>query len=373
MRLYDTLERKIVPFTPNSVVNIYTCGITPYDATHIGHAATYLFYDVLQRRLIDDGYSVKWVRNITDVDDDLLKRAREIKLDYLDLATREVARFDLDMKMMGILPCYSEPRASSAIEEIINFIQSLLEAGYSYISNSSVYFSINSFRGFGQLSQLDRSQMLVLAAERGGNPNDPNKKDPLDFVLWQPSAPDEPSWESPWGLGRPGWHVECSVLAMRELNTSTIDLHGGGSDLIFPHHECEIALSESKTGHRFVNHWMHTAMVEFNGSKMSKSLGNLVFVSELLKDWEPEVLRLAILSNHYRTAWEWNEGLLLQAKQRLSLWKKAGVGQAGLVEVQRYLDEDLDTPSALKALDKFASQSLGVSQACELLGVDLKL
>lgn len=373
MRLYDTLQKTIVPFRPGSVVSIYTCGITPYDATHIGHAATYLFYDVLQRRLIDDGYSVKWVRNITDVDDDLLRRAREIKINYLDLAAREVARFDLDMKVLGVLPCYSEPRASSAIEEIVDFIQNLVKSGHSYFSNGSVYFSVNSFPKFGELSQLGRSEMLLLAAERGGNPNDPNKKDPLDFVLWQPSASDEPSWISPWGLGRPGWHVECSVLAMRELETPTIDLHGGGSDLIFPHHECEIALSESKTGSKFVNHWMHTAMVEFDGYKMSKSLGNLVFVSELLKKWDPQVIRLAILSNHYRASWQWQDELLLQSKQRLELWKKSGAGEAGLVEVRSYLDEDLDTPSALKILDKLAAQSLGVSQAAQLLGIDLNL
>lgn len=373
MRLYDTLQGKIVPFRPNFLVNIYTCGITPYDATHLGHAATYLFYDILQRRLVDNGHSVKWVRNITDVDDDLLKRAREVKINYLDLAAREVARFDLDMKAMGVMPCYSEPRASSAIEEIVVFIQELIQGGYSYLSGGSVYFSINSFKKFGELSRLGRPEMLSLATERGGNPDDPNKKDPLDFVLWQPSALDEPSWDSPWGLGRPGWHIECSVLAMRELETTTIDLHGGGSDLIFPHHECEIALSESKTSHRFVNHWMHTAMVELDGQKMSKSLGNLVFVSELLKKWEPEVLRLAILSHHYRVPWEWQDHLLLQAKQRLELWQKAGPGEAGLEQVRACLDEDLDTPGALKVLDEIATKSIGVSKAAQLLGVDLKL
>ena len=285
---------------------MYTCGITPYDATHLGHAAAYVTYDVLQRRLRDLGHETRCVRNITDVDDDLLRKARELGVHYLDLAAAEVARFDGDMAALNVIECWSEPRATSAIADIRGFIGMVLDQGYAYQSGGSVYFDVNKFERFGQISHLDRDEMLVLAAERGGNPDDPNKRDPLDFVLWQPSAPDEPSWESLWGPGRPGWHIECSALAMRELD-STIDLHGGGTDLIFPHHECEAAQSEAATGQLFVRHWMHQAMVRMDGEKMSKSLGNLVFISDLLKTWDARAIRLAIVEHHYRHSWEWDE------------------------------------------------------------------
>ncbi|HLT68863.1 MAG TPA: class I tRNA ligase family protein, partial [Acidimicrobiales bacterium] len=240
MRLHDTARGEVVPFTPGRVVTMYTCGITPYDATHIGHAATYLTYDVLQRRLRDRGHETRCVRNVTDVDDDILRKARELGVHYLDLAAAETARFQDDMRALGLLPAWSEPRATSAIPDIRGFIGMVLDRGYAYRSGGAVYFDVSRFERFGQVSHLSRDEMLKLAAERGGNVDDPNKDDPLDFVLWQPSAEDEPSWESLWGPGRPGWHVECSALALRELGT-TIDLHGGGADLIYPHHECEAA------------------------------------------------------------------------------------------------------------------------------------
>ncbi|MGH9178012.1 MAG: cysteine--tRNA ligase, partial [Acidimicrobiales bacterium] len=299
MNLYDTARRAVVPFRPGAVVTMYTCGITPYDAAHIGHAATYLAYDLLQRRLRDQGHDTRCVRNVTDVDDDILRRAAQLGVHYLDLAAEEMARFDANMEALGLLPVYSEPRATSAIPEILGFVDTVLRSGHAYRSGGAVYFSVGSFPPFGQVSHLSREEMLVLAAERGGRPDDPNKRDPLDFVLWQPSAPGEPSWDSRWGRGRPGWHIECSALAMRELAT-TIDLHGGGSDLIFPHHECEAAQSEAATGEPFVRHWLHQAMVRMDGEKMSKSLGNLVFVSDLRKEWDPRAIRLAVAANHYR-------------------------------------------------------------------------
>jgi L-cysteine:1D-myo-inositol 2-amino-2-deoxy-alpha-D-glucopyranoside ligase len=264
MRLYDTARRAVVPFTPGPVVTMYTCGITPYDATHIGHAAVYLTYDVLQRRLRDLGHDTRCVRNITDVDDDILRKARDLGVHYLDLAAAETARFDDDMRALGMLPAFSEPRATSAIADIRGFIGMVLDRGHAYQAGGGVYFDVSRWPTFGRLSHLDRDEMLALAAERGGNVDDPHKRDPLDFVLWQPSADDEPSWESLWGPGRPGWHIECSALAMRELGT-TIDLHGGGADLIFPHHECESAQSEAATGEPFVRHWMHQAMVRLDG------------------------------------------------------------------------------------------------------------
>ena len=371
MQLFDTAAGEVVPFEPDQVVTMYTCGITPYDATHIGHAATYLTYDVLQRRLRDLGHETRCVRNITDVDDDILKKARELGVNYLDLAAAETARFDSDMESLGLLPCWSEPRATSAIADIRGFIGMVLDRGHAYTSGGGVYFEVGSYSDFGQLSGLSREEMLTLAAERGGNPDDPNKRDPLDFVLWQPSLEDEPAWSSLWGPGRPGWHIECSTLAMRDL-APTIDLHGGGSDLIFPHHECERAQSEAASGQPFVRHWMHQAMVELDGQKMSKSLGNLVFVSDLLKDWDPQAIRLAVIAQHYRHPWEWQDTFMPQADERLQRWQAAGSGEGALAEVRAALDDDLRTDQAVAAIDQAVSAGQGVSQAAQLLGVILE-
>ncbi|HVM65030.1 MAG TPA: cysteine--tRNA ligase, partial [Acidimicrobiales bacterium] len=249
-------------------------------------------------------------------------------------------------------------------------------------AGGSVYFDVSSFEAFGQVSHLPRAEMLALAAERGGNPQDPNKHDPLDFVLWQPSAPDEPAWESRWGPGRPGWHIECSALAMRDLGP-TIDLHGGGSDLIFPHHECEAAQSESVTGTTFCRHWLHVGMVGLGGEKMSKSLGNLVFVGDLLKDWDPSAIRLALLANHYRGDWEWTAEGLQAAADRLERWRaalgaddmvdaRADAEAASVLEaVGARLDDDLDAPGALVVLDDAAGGGRPIGPAAALLGVSL--
>ncbi len=371
MELYDTLRRKIVPFEPGPLVTMYTCGITPYDSTHLGHAATYLTYDVLQRRLRDAGHETRCVRNITDVDDSILPKARELGVHYLDLAAAEMARFDADMEALGMLPAYSEPRATSAIPDIRGFIGMVIDTGHAYESGGSVYFEVSTFERFGELSGYSRDEMLALAAERGGNVDDPNKRDPLDFVLWQPSAEDEPAWESMWGPGRPGWHIECSTLCLRELGT-TIDLHGGGSDLIFPHHECEAAQSEAATGEPLVRHWMHQAMVHMDGEKMSKSLGNLVFVSELSKTFHPMAIRLGVLTNHYRTEWEYSDELMPAAQQRWERWLAAGTGTGALDEVRTALDNDLDTLAAIEAIDAAIERGDGVSEAAMLLGVDFE-
>jgi L-cysteine:1D-myo-inositol 2-amino-2-deoxy-alpha-D-glucopyranoside ligase len=372
MRLHDTARGEVVPFAPGPVVTMYTCGITPYDATHLGHAATYLTYDVLQRRLRDRGHETRCVRNVTDVDDDILRRARQLGVHYLDLAAAETARFDDDMRALDLLPSWSEPRATSAIADIRGFIGMVLDRGFAYRAGGAVYFDVSRFERFGQLSHLGRDDMLALAAERGGNVDDAHKDDPLDFVLWQPSADDEPSWESLWGPGRPGWHIECSALAMRELGT-TIDLHGGGTDLVFPHHECEAAQSEAATGEPFVRHWMHQAMVRMDGEKMSKSLGNLVFVSDLRKTWDPRVIRLAVLAHRYRDDWEWNDEVMPTAADRLAGWRAVttGDGDAALDEVRSALDDDLDTPRALRAIDEAADAGKDVALAAGLLGVDL--
>jgi L-cysteine:1D-myo-inositol 2-amino-2-deoxy-alpha-D-glucopyranoside ligase len=368
MRLYDTARQAVVPFEPGETVTMYTCGITPYDAAHLGHAATYVVYDVLQRRLRDMGHRTQCVRNVTDIDDPLLEKARQLGVNYLDLAAEEMARFDACMEALGMLPAFSEPRATSAIPDILGFIGMVLDNGHAYQSGGAVYFSVSSFDKFGSISHFDRDKMLRLAAENGGNPDDPNKRDPLDFVLWQPSAADEPAWESLWGPGRPGWHIECSALALRELGT-TIDLHGGATDLIYPHHECERAQSEAATGEPFVRHWLHAPLVSMHGTKMSKSLGNLVFVSDLLKEWDPDAIRLTILAHHYRTPWDWTDRLMPEATIRLEHWRKAGKGRSALDDVRAALDDNLDTPRALMVIDEAADHGHGVSEAAALLGV----
>jgi L-cysteine:1D-myo-inositol 2-amino-2-deoxy-alpha-D-glucopyranoside ligase len=377
MMLHDTARRAVVPFDPPEHVLMYTCGITPYDATHLGHAATFLAYDVLQRRLIDLGHRVTCVRNVTDVDDPLFAKARQLGVHYLDLAAGEEARFEADMDALNALPVASSPRASSAIPDIRGFIGMVIDRGYAYVAGGSVYFDVSKFESFGEVSHYSREQMLEFARQRGGDVDNPNKRDPLDFVLWHPSAPDEPSWDTLWGPGRPGWHIECSALALRELG-STIHLHGGGADLIFPHHESERAQSEAATGEPFVQHWMHTALISMNGAKMSKSLGNLVFVDALRKEWDPATIRLAIIGHHYRTEWEWDDGLMDRSQHQLDSWRAAaahgGSGSTLLDDVRARLDDDLDTPGAFAAIDRAASSGEAgddVRAAADLLGIVL--
>lgn len=372
IRLFDTASGELVPLGEGPIINMYSCGITPYDSAHIGHAAVYLTFDILQRRILDAGATPRLVRNVTDVDDDILRKARELGVHYLDLAAEEMARFDRDMRALGLLDVYKEPRATSAISEILSLIGAVLEKGYAYQAGGAVYFDVTTFSDFGKVSHYNETEMLALAAQHGGRPDDPNKRHPLDFVLWQPSLPDEPHWESRWGPGRPGWHIECSALALRELG-ETLDIHGGGRDLVFPHHECETAQSEAVTQKPFVRIWLHVGLVGLDGTKMSKSLGNLVFVDDLLKTYEPGVVRLALLANHYRNDWEWHDELLSDAKRRLDLWRSAPSSHdaRALDAVREALDNDLDAPSALKALDELARQGVGVSSGAALLGVAL--
>jgi L-cysteine:1D-myo-inositol 2-amino-2-deoxy-alpha-D-glucopyranoside ligase len=291
---------------------------------------------------------------------------------YLDLAAGQEARFERDMAALNALPVASTPRASSAIADIRGFIGMVLDRGYAYQAGGSVYFDVSKFESFGSLSGYSESEMLDLARRRGGNVDDPNKRNPLDFVLWHPSAADEPAWDTMWGAGRPGWHIECSALALRELGT-TIDLHGGGADLIFPHHESERAQSEAATGQLFVKHWMHTALISKDGEKMSKSLGNLVFVDALRAEWDPMVIRLLLIENHYRTEWEWDESRLVANQDRLMAWRASAGGANGdvLEQVRSHLDNDLRTPEAVAAIDAAAARRESTAAAAALLGVIL--
>lgn len=373
MMLYDTARREVVPFSPPQQVLMYVCGITPYDATHLGHASTFLTYDVVIRRLIDLGHEVRCVRNVTDVDDPLFAKARELGVHYLDLAAGEEARFNADMEALNVLPVHAAPRASSAIPDIRKFIQAVLDEGHAYVSGDSVYFDVSTFDTFGAVSGYPQEEMLRLAGLRGGNIDDPQKRNPLDFVLWQPSAADEPAWETPWGPGRPGWHVECSALALRELGEH-VHLHGGGADLIFPHHECERAQSESATNTPFVDHWMHAALISKDGEKMSKSLGNLVFIDALRGEWDPRAIRLGIISHHYRTEWEWHDNLMPSSDERLARWQASvgGDDNGALIDaVRAALDDDLDTPSACSHIDTAVSEGKDPTAAAALLGIGL--
>jgi L-cysteine:1D-myo-inositol 2-amino-2-deoxy-alpha-D-glucopyranoside ligase len=363
IKLYDTARRAIVPFAPDHVVRMYVCGITPYDSTHLGHAATYLTYDILTRRLEELGHEVRMVRNITDVDDSILPKARELGVPYLELAEAEITRFRSDMDALGMRPPISEPRATETIDEIVSIVERLLDSNHAYLTHGTAYFDVSSSPRFGSMSQYSREQMVRLARARGGNPEDPHRRDPLDFVLWQPSLADEPAWRAPFGVGRPGWHIECSAMSMQELGP-TLDLHGGGTDLIFPHHECEIAQSEALTGKPFVRHWLHSAMVAYEGEKMSKSLGNLVFISDLLQVADPRAIRLALMHHHYRSGFEWHDTDIQDGNALLHRLVAAAQRTAGpdptpyAVRVRAAIDHDLDAPKALEALGELADAIL---------------
>ena len=360
MRLYDTAQKTVVELELGDHVGIYVCGITPYDATHLGHAATYLAYDLIIRRLEDMGHTVTLVRNYTDVDDSILPKASELGEHYLSLAEREIDRFATDMAALGARPAAHEPRATRSIDAMITMIAKLLDAGHAYVSADRVFFDVSTFPGFGKLSGYSAEHMTTLAAERGGTPDDPRQRNPLDFVLWQASADGEPSWPSPFGPGRPGWHIECSAMGHAALG-ETIDIHGGGGDLIFPHHECEIAQSEAIHSAPLSRYWVHAGLVSYQGHKMSKSLGNLVFISDLRARIDPRAIRLALMAHHYRSEWEWFDSEGLTAQRDLDTLVGAAVGAAPatgsaggssglLAEVQAVFDDDLNAPMARDAL-----------------------
>ena len=392
MRLYDTAQKSIVELELGDHVGMYVCGITPYDATHLGHAATYLTYDLLIRRLEDLGHTVTMVRNYTDVDDSILPKAAGLGEHYLTLAEREIERFEADMEALGTRPAAHEPRATGSIDDMIAMITKLVDAGHGYVCGDRVYFDVSTFPEFGKLSGYSTEEMTALAAERGGTPDDPRQRNPLDFVLWQASADGEPSWPSPFGPGRPGWHIECSAMGYAALG-ETFDIHGGGGDLIFPHHECEIAQSEAVNGVPLARYWIHAGLVSYQGHKMSKSLGNLVFISELRALIDPRAIRLALMAHHYRGEWEWfdSEGLAGQRDLDTLVSAAGGAPRGGFVarrssgllaEVQAVLDDDLNAPAARAALlDAAATIERGatggalrseLSASAALCGIDLR-
>lgn len=365
MKLYNTLTQRMETLQPRSEkVSIYVCGITPYDTTHLGHAFTYTSYDVLIRYLELRGVNVRYVQNVTDVDDDILRKSRVLGADWQDVVNEWTEHFIYDMANLNVRPPDEFPRATSVITEIVDAVQGLLDRGVAYEMNGNVYFSVDAWPHFGKLSHLPRSEMLPIANERGNFPDDPQKRDPLDFVLWQAQRPGEPAWQSPWGLGRPGWHIECSTLALKHLG-EVVDIHGGGADLAFPHHECEIAQVEARRADKpFVRYWMHTAMVRHDGEKMSKSLGNLVMVDDLLQTYSPDGLRLYLNRHHYRQTWEYSEGELKKAEKLAGLVREAVTAPSGKdpalspdpysASFTAYMDDDLNTPKAVDLIERLA-------------------
>ncbi|MDL4777041.1 cysteine--1-D-myo-inosityl 2-amino-2-deoxy-alpha-D-glucopyranoside ligase [Actinomadura xylanilytica] len=365
LRLHDTGTGGVRPTEPGATARMYVCGITPYDATHLGHANTYLAFDLVNRVWRDLGHRVHYVQNATDVDDPLLERAEQIGEDWRALAEREIQLFRDDMTALRILPPDQYVGAVEAIPMIVQMVEKLRAKDATYEVDGDVYFPVAADPGFGEVSGLDRAAMAPLFAERGGDPGRPGKRDPLDALLWMARRPGEPGWDSPFGVGRPGWHVECSAISVEYLGMA-FDVEGGGSDLAFPHHEMGAAHAQVATGERpHAKAYVHAGMVGLDGEKMSKSRGNLVFVSRLREEGtDPMAIRLALLARHYRADWEWTPAQLEAAEARLARWRAAAALPSGppaepvAGDVRSALAADLDAPAALAAVDSWAERAL---------------
>lgn len=374
LQLYDTLSGTQREFTPaGDEVKLYVCGVTPYDTAHLGHAFTYVAFDVLVRYLKYQGHAVRYVQNITDVDDPLFEKAHQLGVSYSELARRETERYLADMDALNVLPADVYPRASREIPDMIHIARNLIDRGHAYAVDGRVYFRVSSDPRYGELSKLDRAKMLELARERGGDPDDHRKTDSLDFLLWRPSHGDEFHAYSEWGEGLPGWHLECTAMALKYLG-APIDIHGGGVDLIFPHHESEIAQSETSNDVRpFARFWMHTAMVYMDGEKMSKSLGNMVFARDLMNSHGADAVRVYVTGCHYRSELHWDskafEAAAARAGDLQAAIQAVSGGESTLTTPgyrQRFVErmnDDLDTPGALDVLDKLAILIRAASQA----------
>lgn len=373
VRLHDTAARALVPTPaagPGEPARIYVCGITPYDATHMGHANTYLAFDLIQRAWRDAGHSVTYVQNVTDVDDPLLERAVATGRDWEALAESETALFREDMTALRILPPAHYVGAVESIPLVVDLVVRLLEQGVAYDVDGDVYFSVHSDPTFGSVSHLDAAEMLKTFAERGGDPERPGKKHQLDCLLWMAGRDGEPAWDPgaagrAAGLrdGRPGWHIECAAIALEHLGMG-LDLQGGGSDLAFPHHEMGASEAQVVTGERpYAQTYVHSGMVGLHGEKMSKSKGNLVLVSKLRHAGvDPMAIRLALLAHHYRADWDWTDADLESAQARLARWR-AAVSRPDAVSaddvlaaVRARIADDLDTPGALAVIDAWAAR-----------------
>jgi L-cysteine:1D-myo-inositol 2-amino-2-deoxy-alpha-D-glucopyranoside ligase len=394
LQAFDTAARQLVPIGPeNGTARMYVCGITPYDATHIGHANTYIAFDLLNRIWSDRGLAVNHVQNVTDIDDPLLVRAADLGIEWAALAQQQTQLFAEDMAALNVLPPRHYVGAVESIPLIVDLTERLQARQAVYPVDDrefeDLYFAQASDSEFGSLSHLSEQEAIALFAERGGDPDRRGKKAPLDCLVWRHARDAEPSWPSVLGAGRPGWHIECTAIALDRLGTC-FDVQAGGSDLIFPHHEMCAAQGRVAADQPFAQAYLHSGMVGLNGEKMSKSKGNLVFVSALrAAGVDPMAIRLALLAHHYRDDWEWSDELLGSARARLSRWREAVRLPAALnadevlVQLRAALAQDLDAPSALAAVDAWAGASMAidsddaeapvlVARACEaLLGVTL--
>ncbi|MBK8866971.1 MAG: cysteine--1-D-myo-inosityl 2-amino-2-deoxy-alpha-D-glucopyranoside ligase [Dermatophilaceae bacterium] len=385
IHIFDSAHGEVVALTPGPTAGLYVCGITPYDATHLGHAATYVTFDVLGRALRDAGHDVVYVQNVTDVDDPLLARAVRDGIDWEVLADRETALFREDMTALGVIAPDHYLGVTESIDGIVATVSDLLAAGTAYrleapdASSPDIYLDLAQAPGVGSVSHASREEMLALFAERGGDPEREGKRDALDPLLWRGARDGEPSWDGgDLGDGRPGWHIECTVIALANLDLP-MTVQGGGTDLIYPHHEMSAAQGRLISGEEsFAQAFVHQAMVGFEGEKMSKSKGNLVLVSRLRADGvDPMAIRLALLDHHYRTEWEWSDGDLTRAQERLGQWRAALSRNGGpstdrlITTIRARVSDDLDTPGALVAMDKWVAESLSADHSANLGGPGL--
>ncbi|MBA7566287.1 Cysteine--tRNA ligase [subsurface metagenome] len=360
MKVYNTLSGRKEEFLPQGdEVKMYVCGVTPYADCHIGHGMSYIIFDVIWRYLQFRGYKVKYVQNITDIDDKIIDRANQLGISIGELAGKFTTRYFEDMDALNISRADIYPKATEEIPKIIEVIQGLVDKGYAYPAGGSVYFRVKNVPDYGKLSH--RSLESMMSAENALGSDD--KESPMDFVLWKAAKPGEPSWESPWGAGRPGWHIECSVMSLKYLG-NTLDIHGGGQDLVFPHHENEIAQSESFTGIKpFVKYWLHNGLVQLGEEKMSKSLGNLITIREALEKYSPDAIRIFVLSSHYRSPLTYSEEALAAAERGADRLRQAvhsgskGEKVGDRIDSEPYrqrfieaMDDDFNTAQALGVL-----------------------
>jgi L-cysteine:1D-myo-inositol 2-amino-2-deoxy-alpha-D-glucopyranoside ligase len=361
VKVHDTSSAGATVVDPEQHARMYVCGITPYDATHMGHAATYLAFDLLQRTWRDRGLEVTYTQNVTDVDDPLLERATATGVDWVELAERETQLFREDMTALRIIAPAHYIGAVESIDLVVDLIGRLQEAGAVYTVDDDLYFDVHADAGFGLVSGFDEATMLKIFPERGGDPDRPGKKHPLDCLLWQAERPGEPAWDTSLGRGRPGWHIECAAISLHHLGTA-FDVQGGGSDLVFPHHEMSASEATVATHDAFARAYVHAGMVGYEGEKMSKSKGNLVLVSKLrAAGHDPMAIRLALLAHHYRSDWEWFGEEIEAAEARLSRWRAAiertvaPSGEALVAQIRAAMTNDLDAPAALAAIDAWAA------------------
>ena len=402
--IYNSLTRKKDEFTPLNPpkVNIYTCGVTVYDESHIGHARSLYIFDVIRRYLTYRGLKVKFVRNITDIDDKIINRANELKIDWQELVKKYIDKYTRDLEILGIEKGDVEPRATENIAEMIKHIEGLIKKDYAYVTESGVYFSVRKFKDYGKLSGQSIDQMLTGVRKE----TDETKKDPLDFALWKKSKEDEPFWESPWMKGRPGWHIECSVMSQKFLQTDTLDIHAGGRDLIFPHHENEIVQSEALTGKPLAKYWIHHGLLTINSQKMAKSQGNFVTIADFIKKYQnADLLKLFFLSAHYAHPIDYSDNKIEETKQALErililidkidrkLSPNKKLSDKKITEIEEIknkfiqaMDDDFNTPQALacifdlvnlanKNIDdaQFLYNAKGtIKESLDILGISLK-